>query len=254
MFMHQTSIAEGIVEYRFPPREGNHYGFSLYALLNEPSQSALLLDTGYEEHSGAVNVSLKAHGYTVTTAVISHFHPDHILGLRALPGIDILGSPRFEETLAMHGPREKREMFVPSRYTYEGDALMFGKFRLLFLPAPGHSPCSQYTLIDEAFIHVADNVMTSNDGNDILPWAEFDRIPDHVASLERLRAFTDRTFLLSHGAPMTDRNKQNEAIDNRIRYFENALAGNGLYAYDEAVRGCTCRFLHQEWLVRKTLT
>ena len=86
---------------------------------------------------------------------------------------------------------------------------------------------------------------------DILPWAEFDAVSDHITSLEMLREFTGRTFLLSHGGMLADKQTQQEAIDNRIRYFRNVLDGNGDISYERATQGCTCRFLHQEWLIRK---
>ena len=249
--MNKAGIASGIVRYQFPPREGKHYGFNLYVLLDEETNSALLVDTGYEEHAAVVLADLRANGYELKAAVISHFHPDHILGLQALPPIEVIGSPRWEETLTQFGPREEWEMFVPAQMTLEDTEIGFGRFLLKFLRAPGHSVCSQYTLIDDTFVHVADNVMTSNDGHDILPWAEFDAISDHISSLETLREFIGRTFLLSHGCKLIDERTQLEAIDNRIRYFRNVMEGAGDFSYEQATRGCTCKYLHQEWLIRK---
>ena len=142
-------------------------------------------------------------------------------------------------------------MFVPTQMTKEDSEIVFGRFRLRFRLAPGHAPCSQYTLIDDAFVHVADNVMTSNDCQDILPWAEFDAISDHITSLEILREFKGCIFLLSHGCEMEDEQVQLRAIDDRIRYFRNVLEGGGVFTYEQATCDCTCRFLHQEWLIRK---
>jgi len=183
--------------------------------------------------------------------VISHFHPDHILGLQALPSIDIIGSPRFEETLSQFGSRDEWEMFVPTQVTTPDLSILFSRFQLRFLAAPGHAPCSQYTVIDDLFVHVADNVMTSNEGQDILPWAEFETISDHIASLQLLHEFKDSTFLLSHGCSLEDEHIRMEAIDNRIRYFQNVLEGKGAFCCEDATKGCTCEFLHQEWLIRK---
>ncbi len=249
--MRKTEVASGLVQYQFPPRDDKHFGFNLHALLDEGSRSALLIDTGYEEHAAAVLADLRANGYELKVAVISHFHPDHILGLQALPQIDVMGSPRCEETLTQYGAREEWEIFVPTRVTQEDSEIRFGRFHLRFRYAPGHAPCSQYTLIDDTFVHVADNVMTSNDGQDILPWAEFDAISDHITSLKMLREFKGRTFLLSHGCALAEDQTQLEAISNRIRYFRNVLDGHGAFSYEQATQGCTCRFLHQEWLIRK---
>jgi len=249
--MLRTEISAGVVRYRFPPREGKHFGFNLYALLDEAARQALLIDTGYEEHAAAVLRDLQERGYTLERVVLSHFHPDHILGLRALPQVPIVGSPRYEETLCEYGPREEWEEFVPTLTPGEAAPVLFGPFHLRFQLAPGHSPCSQYTLIDSEFIHVADNVMTSNDGLDILPWAAFGYVSDHIASLEHLRSSIDRTFLLGHGVEMRDRAIKESAIENRIRYFRNVLATDGRASYAQATAGCGCEFLHQEWLIRK---
>ncbi|MFC2078912.1 MBL fold metallo-hydrolase [Candidatus Bipolaricaulota bacterium] len=249
--MIKTEIATGIIRYQFPPHEGKQFGFNLHALLDEHTKSALLVDTGYEEHASSVLDDLQGSGWELKAAVISHFHPDHVLGIHALPPIEVIGSSRHEETLRQFGPREEWESLVPSRLTQENSEISFGRFRLRFIMSPGHAPCSQYTVIDDAFIHVADNIMTTNDCRDILPWAEFDLITDHIASLMALREFNDRSFLLSHGCELTDQDTKRRAIDNRIRYFRNVLDGAGAFTYEEATRGCTCTFLHQEWLIRK---
>ena len=103
--MRKIELASGLIQYQFPHHEGKHYGFGLHVLLDEETKSALLIDTGYEEHAAAVLADLMATGYELKVVVISHFHPDHILGLQALPSIDIIGSPRFEETLSQFGLR-----------------------------------------------------------------------------------------------------------------------------------------------------
>ncbi len=252
--MIRTELAPGILQYQFPPREGNQYGFGLHVLLDEEAKSALIIDTGYEEHASAVLTDLKSTGYELKAAVVSHFHPDHILGLQVLPSIDIIGSPRWEETLLQYGSQDELEAFLPTQVTDEGSGISFGRFQLRFRYAPGHAPCTQYTIIDNTFVHVADNVMTSNEGQDILPWAELDTIADHITSLELLREFKEHKFLLSHGRTLVDKQTQLEAIDNRIRYFHNVLEGKGTFSYEQATHGCTCEFLHQEWLIRKEET
>ncbi|MBU0595628.1 MBL fold metallo-hydrolase [Candidatus Bipolaricaulota bacterium] len=249
--MEKLRVAEGILQYRFPPHEGKHYGFNILALLDEEKKAAWLVDTAYEEQAGAVRRELEKAGYTITGAVISHFHPDHVLGLAALPKMIVIGSPRAEETLSPFGEPEEWEARRPTRSVGESDVVRFGPFELRFRFAPGHSPCSMYALIDDRFVHVADNVMTSNDGRDILPWAEFERIQDHIDSLDLLREFGDRTALLSHGVTIDDAAILNEAIDNRIKYFRAVLDGDGAISIDEATADCKCDFLHKEWLIRK---
>ena len=249
MFKHR--IAEDLLVYRFAPMEGKHYGFSICALLDPDSSDVLLIDTAYEEQSQQVAEDLEGQGKHVTQVVLSHYHPDHILGLDALGEVYVYGSPRCQETLGQYSKEDNAQRFAPSVEVDEEEAWTFGKRTLRFVLAPGHSACSMYTLIDNAYVHVADNVMTSNEGQDILPWACWELIEAHIESLQTLREFSSRTFLLSHGIEIQDAVQAEAAIDNRITYFQNVLAGKGKMEFEDAVKGCTCDFLHKEWLIRK---
>lgn len=248
--MEKLQIAERIVQYRFPPEPRKHYGFSIVALLDENAKRALLIDTAYEEQAAAVLVDLTECGFAVGGVIVSHFHPDHVTGLKALPRVPVYGSARFEETLRYYTDDEERRTFAPTDPVTAETRFGFGSHDLTFRLAPGHSPCSMYTLIGERFIHVADNIMTSNSGQDILPWAEFALVEDHVRSLETLREFSSRTLLLSHGIVLEGEQKIGRAIDDRVSYFRAVREGDGRISYDEAVMDCTCDFLHQEWLIR----
>lgn len=249
--MEKLQVAGWIVGYRFSPEPGKHFGFNIFALLDERERAALLIDTAYEEQAAAVRSELSSIGYTVIGTIISHFHPDHVMGLKALPGVAIHGSVRFEETLRHYTDDEERRAFTPTDPVTDETRFEFGEHRLTFRLAPGHTPCTLYTFVGERFVHVADHIMTSNTGQDILPWAAFDLIPDHIDSLEMLRRFADRTFLLSHGVILRGERQIHEAIDNRLAYFRAVLEGRGRISYEEAVRDCSCDFLHKEWLIQK---
>ncbi len=248
--MERLQIVERIVQYRFEPESGKHYGFNLTALLDEEAGRALLIDTAYEEQAAAAYADLTRRGFELATVVLSHFHPDHVMGLKVLPRCTTYGSVRCEETLRLYTEAEERLAFTPTDPVGNGATVTFGPFGLTFRLAPGHSPCSMYTLIDDRFVHVADNIMTSNAGQDILPWAAYDLIEDHIRSLGALAEIGSRTLLLSHGVALAEEDAIREAIDNRVSYFRAVLAGEGRLPYEEAVAGCSCDFLHKEWLIR----
>lgn len=249
--MERLQLAERIVQYRFPPEPGKHYGFNITSLLDENEKRAPLIDTAYEEQAAAVHADLTTRGIELEGVIVSHFHPDHVMGLKALPRGTVYGSARHEETLRYYTDDEERRAFTPTDPVSNDTRFMFGQLDLAFRLAPGHSPCSMYTLIGGRFLHVADNIMTSNTGQDILPWAAYDLIQDHIESLEALGEFGSRTLLLSHGIVLSDDRSIHEAIANRVGYFRAVLAGRGKVSYEEAVEGCTCEFLHREWLIRK---
>ena len=250
--MERVQVAERIVQYRFEPEEGKHYGFNLTALLDETCHRALLIDTAYEGQARAAYADLTERGYELGAVVISHFHPDHVLGMKVLPRTTVYGSVRCDETLRLYPDEAERRVIEPTDRVSDRSQVSFGPFGLAFRLAPGHSPCSMYTLIDDDFVHVADNIMTSNDGQDILPWAAYELIEDHIRSLEALGDVGTRSLLLSHGVVLEDAETIRRAIDNRVAYFRAVLAGDGRISYEEAVAGCGCEFLHKEWLIRRS--
>jgi len=252
--MDRLRIDERIAQYRFPPGSGKHYGFNLTVLLDEDERRALLIDAAYEKQAGAVLADLTARGTELAGVIVSHFHPDHVMGLKALPRVPVYGSARFDETVCHYTGKGERRLFTPTEPVFDGTRSTFGRLDLAFRLAPGHSPCSMYTLIGDRFLHVADNIMTSPTGQDVLPWAAFDLIQDHIRSLEALREFGARTLLLSHGVVLDDERAIDAAIANRVRYFRAILESGGRISYEEATEGCTCDFLHQEWLIRKDST
>jgi len=243
-------VADGLIQYRFPPEPGKHFGFNITAVLDESARRVLLLDTAFEKQAAAVLADLTTEGIELGAVIVSHFHPDHVMGLNALPKVKLYGSERFDETVSLYTEEEERRAFTPTDPVSDTSLVTFGAVELGFRLAPGHSPCSMHTLIGDRFVHVADNIMTSNAGEDILPWAAFDLIEDHIRSLEMLEEYSGRIFLLSHGVVLEDERTVLEAIRNRTSYFRAVLAGEGKISYEEATEACTCDFLHREWLIR----
>lgn len=249
--MERLQVSEGIVQYRFPPESGKHYGFNLTALLDGKARRAVLIDTAYEAQAATAYADLTQRGFDLSGVIVSHFHPDHVMGLKALPRTSVYASARYEETLRYYTDAAERRALTPTDPVVDGTQRTFGPFELAFRLAPGHSPCSMYTIIGDRFLHVADNIMTSNAGQDILPWAAYDLIDDHIRSLEGLREFLPRTFLLGHGVVLDDERTILAAIDNRVTYFRAVLAGEGRLPYEEVVAECSCDFLHKEWMIRR---
>ncbi|MCP4536356.1 MAG: MBL fold metallo-hydrolase [Chloroflexi bacterium] len=249
--MKKEQIAENLYLYQFPPRKPEHnFGYNIFALLDEDRKGALLIDTAFKDHASTVMKDLAANGYTVQKAVISHFHDDHILGLKALSRVAVLGSRLCGPLLEWEDEIDRSDC-APTGFVEDVDSVTFGEFTLRFLSAPGRSDCTIYTIIDERYVHVADNLMSSNDGVPILPWALFDDVPEHIRSLEKLGEFKTHTLLLSHGKNITGESVVVAEIDNRMKYLQAVLAGEGGISYEQAVKNCSCDFLHNEWHIRK---
>lgn len=243
--MKKTAIVENFYQYQFPPRPKKHFGFNIFVLIN--GKNALLIDTGYEDHASAVKDDLLATGIEPRKIIISHFHDDHIYGLQMFSNLQVFGSGLYQASLDLYTLKEYHERFKPTDILTDASSLKFGDFHLRFIVMPGHAICNLFTIISDQFIHIGDDIMSSNDGVPLLPSVEFDRISEHIKSLEKLREYKGHTLLLAHGNPISGESDVLEAIDNRLKYLRTVFQSRSRISYEEATKECTCNFLHKEW-------
>jgi len=143
--------------------------------------------------------------------------------------------------------RVPNEYFKPTDIITNASALKFGNFDIRFLVMPGHSISDPFTIINDQYVHVGDDIMSSNDGAPLLPSVEFDHVSEHVAALEKLKEFKRYTLLVGHGNPISGEYSVLEAINNRLKYLEAVFQNQSRISYEEATKECTCKFLHAEW-------
>lgn len=243
--MIKTKISKNLYQYQFPPRSGKHYGFNIFALVH--GNNALLIDAGFEDHASMVKTDLLEQSIEPSKVVISHFHDDHIYGLQVLKGLQVLGSEKFQTVLDLYTPVDKHTFFTPTDKLNESTSLEFGEFQISLRLIPGHSACGVYTVIDDQYIHIGDDIMCSNDGDPILPSCEFERVSEHIDSLKELKNYNSLILLMGHGKPLKGESNINQAIDNRLAYLRAIKASTDKISYDEATENCSCDFLHKEW-------
>lgn len=245
--MEFDELEQGFLRLVFPPREGKgkHYGFNLFAFLGEGE--SILLDTGFKEHGEAAGAWLKEQGCPVRRVFLSHFHHDHVFGLKALPGVEVWGSGRYQETFDIYTRPEEQHRFLPGHIVQDGEVFDFGRFHFRFLVRSGHAACNLYTIINEHYIHVGDDVSASNQGQALLPSVELFRIADHIASLERLMEYEHLVFLPAHGLPLYGSDEIHTILKNRLSYLQAVAASPAPIPLDQALAGCTIEFLHPEW-------
>ena len=243
--MQRIEVCDDMDLYLFPPAGRSNWGFNIYALRD--GNDVLLIDSGYEPQAAELLADLTARGLTPRRAVISHFHPDHIYGLRVLPKLEVWGSERYMETVGAFDPPEDAAVMTPSHCITDGETVTFGRFTLRFLLKRGHAASTVHTIINDTYIHIGDDLLATNDGHPILPWLPLDCAGEYAMSLEALKEFADHTILLSHGAEIRGRDAALEEIENRRRYLAAVAASDGHIPYLQAVAGCTRPFLHAEW-------
>jgi len=238
-------LTENLYQYQFPPFDNQHFGFNIYVLVN--NSEALLIDTAFEKHAEAVLKDLKKSAIEIKQVVFSHFHPDHISGLPALNSPAIYGNGRYQESLNKFSPIDKHHLFSDVNILSEESNLNFGQFTLKFKLIQGHVVCGLFTIINDKFIHVADDIMASNEGVAILPSVHISNVKQHIESLELLKNYSACTLLLSHGNALTGEATILAAIEARQHYLQTLVAHNQVISIEQALENNVCDFLHKEW-------
>ena len=143
---------------------------------------------------------LDAHDYTLTGALVTHYHPDHIGGSFAskdIPGLAELMAARPVKVYA-HNKEADGVIKVTSLSQSDlvkvnsGDTVKIGSVDLEFLHTPGHTPGSQCFRIKNTLVS-GDTLFVQGCGRVDLPGSDVD---DMFASLQKLAALPEDTLLL----------------------------------------------------------
>lgn len=244
--MNKKQLTKNLIHYQFEPDQGKHFGFNIFALTH--LDKVLLIDTGYEKHAQAVQEDLTKNNLILEKVIITHFHPDHIFGLKVLPNVEIYGSAYFQTTLNLWTDKKDHKTMTPSFQIHEETSFSFYDHKIKLIPLPGHSACEMLVIVNETYLFVGDEIMSSNEGKPLLPSVgrkEF--ISRHLVSLETLKSFKGYIVIPSHGKIIkTSEGFQND-LDNRINYLKTIVDSKKQLSYEEATKNCKTEFLHQEW-------
>ncbi|MCE5173414.1 MBL fold metallo-hydrolase [Paenibacillus profundus] len=244
--MLKQEIAEGIILYMFDPRPDRHFGYNITALID--GAQAILIDTAFEEHAQQVVEDLAECGIRIEGVILTHFHDDHMYGLKVLPEVPVYGSAHYQTTLDMWTEPKEHPYFTPDIVFEHSLQITFGRHELTLTSFPGHAHCSSLIIINEQFVHIGDELMFSNDGQPILPSVDYNQyVRRHRDSLAKLRDYSHCTLIPSHGTVISGQQRIDRDIANRIAYFDAILGSGTEISYEEATQQCDCMFLHQEW-------
>ena len=243
--MKKIKLTDGLYQYQFPPFENQHFGFNIYAFVN--GNEALLIDTAFEPQAKAVLEDLREDGIEIRHVIFSHFHPDHVSGLPVLNSPTLYGNGLYQQSIDQYVPAEKHHYFEHVNVLTDESTLTFGQFNFRFKLIQGHVICGMFTIINDAFVHVADDVMTSNEGIPLLPSVHADNANKHIESLELLKHYSSHTLLLSHGNAVKGESEILSGIKDRQNYLKAIASSLEPISIDEALKNCNCDFLHKEW-------
>ena len=139
-------------------------------------------------------------GYTLTAALATHYHPDHIgggMGNRAVAGVTELLA---KKPVKIYAHREEaagvRRVTGISESDLakvdSGDRLRVGSIEIEFLHTPGHTPGSQCFRVKNTLVS-GDTLFIDGCGRVDLPGSDPEQM---YHSLQKLKALPDNTLLL----------------------------------------------------------
>ena len=189
-----------------------------YLLGSRSTREVVIVDPAWD--IGALLERVDAGGYTLTGALVTHYHPDHIGGsfgsntVAGLPELLELNPVRiYANKLEADGVKKVTGISDPDIVRVEsGDTLKVGEVEIEFLHTPGHTPGSQCFRVKNTLVS-GDTLFINGCGRVDLPGSNKD---DMYHSMEKLKALPDDTLLLpghNYGhiasASMADTKEQN---------------------------------------------
>jgi glyoxylase-like metal-dependent hydrolase (beta-lactamase superfamily II) len=150
---------------------------------------------------GTIIETAEGDGMTITGAVVTHTHQDHVGGSLAswgmpgrIPGVEDL----LERVRAKVYVHEAEREFLPGfgsdlAKVDNNDTLRIGRLTLTFVHTPGHTPGSQCFLVDGRLVS-GDTLFIGSCGRTDLPGSDPEEM--YYSLTQRLAALPDDTVLL----------------------------------------------------------
>lgn len=91
---------------------GGNAGNNIFTLID--GGKVLLIDTAFETQAEQVLKEIRDAGLEIDGIIISHFHDDHMYGMKALPKVPTYGSENYKTTLDMWTEKEEHKYFDPT--------------------------------------------------------------------------------------------------------------------------------------------
>ena len=238
--MIKKEISTNLYQYSFSKNGGFEY--NIIACIH--NQKALLIDTGYTEHAEAVKKDLQSMSVDVDVIIWSHCHEDHIVGTALFPEAKIYAGKFYEQNYKMNLTEHPQlEQCVPQHIfdhiDHVNESFSFGPFDIRSHHTPGHSVCSNTTVIttsdNKKIMHVADLIIFSEDKRAAIPYVL--TASEHIDSLNRLLEIDADIMVMGHGDPIKGKTDIQNAVDNRLYYLQKLLDSKGTLPLAECLKG-----------------
>lgn len=240
--MKKIKLEENMYVYQFDAPSDGRLGTNIHVFTE--GKQAFVLDAGYEQYLAEV---IKDLGDVAITEILpSHYHPDHVDGIRLVDSPVVYGNQYAKDSVMSYMP-EDIKILKPTKIIDETTEVIFGKFNFKFKHAPGHSNCSMLTFINGRYLHVGDLYMTQNDGTDIIPYVTWKGIEDHISSLNLVKISLQSELLLSHGFIGLKQPAIIEGLNNRLSYLNAIVESDNSCTVEEALKSTTRPFEMKKW-------
>jgi glyoxylase-like metal-dependent hydrolase (beta-lactamase superfamily II) len=172
----------------------------VYLVGDRETGEALIVDPAYGVRE-LVEIA-GADGLTVTGALVTHYHPDHvggsmmgweIEGVAALLGIEDINAPIHVNRAEAHGVQRVTGASESDLVLHDGgDIVTVGSVPITLVHTPGHTPGSQCFLVDGRLV-AGDTLFLDGCGRTDLPGGDPDEM--YRSLTQRLAAVPDDTVL-----------------------------------------------------------
>jgi glyoxylase-like metal-dependent hydrolase (beta-lactamase superfamily II) len=226
--MQKILIKDNFYMYHFNV-ENDILGLNIYCLVD--NNKALLIDAGFEAQMKEVIKDLELNNYKIKTVIPTHFHGDHISGLKLLSNVEVIGLKEAKSVLSYWF--DDYDFYLPNNLIDKETILSFGDFDIRIVPNIGHSKDGVLIFIDDKYICVGDEMLYTNSCEQVIPHCFELGYEKHISSTERLIEYAkNRIILPAHGKVLEDQAKIFEDL-NKILIYLNYIKDNKSENYQD---------------------
>jgi len=177
----------------------------VYLVGDPEAHTCVVVDPAWEIET--IVRAAETDGMTITGAIVTHTHPDHVGGNlfgQVIPGVAELLERVPAKVYVHKAEREFLKGFGSDLKKVEaGDTLDVGRIRITFIHTPGHTPGSQCFYVDGRLIS-GDTLFIGSCGRTDLPGGDPEEM--YRSLTQRLMALDDQTVLYpghNYGGPFS---------------------------------------------------
>lgn len=202
---------------RFSPIGKSFVGFNMMLIIAD--HECILIDTGYDRHFLEIQDYVRTSNITIKQVIISHFHNDHVGGLKLIKDIPVHGSIYAKDTLDKYRPEEPE--LLPTHVVIDEKKITFGRHSITIINNPGHSKDGTIIIINDKYMFVGDDVIRSHSGDAVIPFlADQDYMQQKSALLRIKELARDKILIPSHGMYLDNNFDIYKDLNDRVTYVD----------------------------------